>query len=122
MKFAGMRPSSNSYQVLKSTVKKEVLIGTFETVNDSMLNTCNSPSQNTCNSLNSRSRDHFCKTLRCIGSQVSNFANDNRRDSFSNKLFVNLLLLLLLIVLGCSNFNIGTSGSVKLKEMTFLIQ
>ena len=37
-------------------------------------------------------------------------------------LFVNLLLLLLLIVLGCFNFNIGASGSVKLKEMTFLIR
>ena len=32
-------------------------------------------------------------------------------------LFVNLLLLLLLIALGCFNFNMGTFGSVKLKEM-----
>ena len=36
-------------------------------------------------------------------------------------LFDNLLLLLLLIVLGCFNFNIGTFGSVKLKEMKIIL-
>ena len=35
--------------------------------------------------------------------------------------FVNLLLLLLFIVLGNFNFNIGTFGSVKLKEMKIML-
>ena len=36
-------------------------------------------------------------------------------------LFVNLLLLLLLIVLGCFNFNTGKFGSVKLKDMKIML-